>query len=199
MREETVKKVIVAHLKMQNQRCKLTKGAAPDILKDGVALEIKGSKFDKPPVLKQLTGYAFSYADLEIALPYDALSLDFLYALWCIECSIKSFALGRQRCIAVYLVGEVSSPATSPGLYSVYKFSSVKDILDEWNAEVTSSAYLPYGTNIDEAISRTSGIASGLDDRMRLWLKTKYIEANWTNKVSLQEGSNETGRVKQEG
>lgn len=191
MEEKTVKKVIIAYLKMQNQRFKLTKGAAPDILKDGIALEIKGSKFDKPPVLKQLIGYAFSYADLEIALPYDAITLDFIYALWCIECSIKSFALGRQRSISVYLVGEVSPPKAPPSLYSVYKFSSVKDILDEWNAEVTSSAYLPYGTNIDEAISKTSEIVSGLDDRMRLWLKTKYIEAGWTHKVSLQDGNDE--------
>jgi len=100
LEEETVRKVVSKYLEKNRLHFKLSKGAGPDIIKEGgIVLEVKGSrvKDDLPGTLKQLTNYAFSYANLELAIPVAVLSLQFIYALFGIEAGIHFYTLGRQR------------------------------------------------------------------------------------------------------
>lgn len=190
IREETVRKVIINYLRKSYLRFRITKGAGPDILKEGgIALEVKGSKAkdDLAGVLKQLTRYAFSYADLELAIPIDILSLSFIYSLFGIEASIYFYTLGRQRSISIYMVGEVTLPDTPPRTYGIYKFNSVKDLLERINTELQYWTRVSSDANMDEAIDMVSRTVLEIDLRIRNWAQEQLINPPYLSyKVQLQ-------------
>lgn len=185
MDENTVRNVMTIFLKEQGQRFKPMSGAGPDILKeDGVAIEIKGSQV-LSKALEQLTRYAFTHSDLELALPYDALKLDFIYGLWTIEHAIARRTIGRERRIGVYIVGKIELPKVEEGTYGVFQFNSVTELLDRINGDLQYSASLPYDTATEEAIDRTSKVALEVNKRIKDWLKTQCIETQMSYKVKL--------------
>ncbi|MCJ7743189.1 MAG: hypothetical protein MUO99_01335 [Dehalococcoidales bacterium] len=188
--EETVRKVIIKYLEKNQAHFKLTKGAGPDIIKEGgIALEVKGSrvKNDLSGALKQLTGYAFAYAELELAIPIDTLSLGFIYSLFGIEAGVHFYSLGRQRSIAIYLVGEITLPDTAPRSYGVYKFSSVKDLLERINTELQSWTRFPSDVNMNETIDKVSKTVIELDERIRNWAQEQLVNAPYLSyKVELE-------------
>lgn len=187
MDENTVRKVMTIFLKEQGQRFKPMSGAGPDILKeDGVAIEIKGSRV-LSKALEQLTRYAFTHSDLALALPYDALKLDFIYGLWVIEHAIARRTTGRDRRVGVYIVGKVELPKVEEGTYGVFRFNSVTELLDRINGDLQHSASLPYDTATEEAIDRTSKVALEVNKRIKDWLKTQCIETQMSYKIKFQE------------
>lgn len=187
MDEDTVRKVMTTLLKEQGQRFKPMSGAGPDVLKeDGTALEIKGSQV-LPKTLVQLTKYAFTHSDLELALPYDALKLDFIYGLWVIEHAIARRTIGRERRVGVYIVGKVELPKVEEGAYGIFRFNSVTELLDRINGDLQYSASLPYDTATTEAIDRTSKVALKVNERIKDWLKTQCIETPMSYKIKLQD------------
>ncbi len=124
MQEETVRNVLATYLKQQGHKPILAKGAGPDIMHDGTALEVKGSDSDLREALNQLTKYSFTYPALELGLPVDRINLDFLQKLRCLEASGKSWWTSPYS-LAVYLVAEKGS-----NVYVVSKFPSVEKLLD---------------------------------------------------------------------
>lgn len=185
MKENTVRKVIIAFLREQRQRFTPTQGAGPDILKeDGTAIEIKGSGVGRG-TLAQLTKYAFTHSDLEFALPYDAAGLDLIYGLWVIEHAIARRTTGRERRLGVYIVGKVKLPSVEEGTYGVYRFNSVTELLNRINGDLQYSASLSYDIATEEAIERTSALALEVNERMKDWLKTQCIETPMSYKVKL--------------
>ncbi len=186
MDENTVRRVMIAFLKEERQRFKPMGGAGPDILKeDGTAIEIKGSRVPQR-TLDQLTRYAFTHSDLELALPYDALEPVFVYGLWVIEHAIARRTIGRERRLGVYIVGKVELPSVEEGTYAVFRFNSVTELLDRINGDLQYSASLPYDTATKEAIKRTSALALEVNERIKVWMKTQCIETPMSYKVKLQ-------------
>jgi hypothetical protein len=186
MDENTVRRVMIAFLEEQRQRFKPMGGAGPDILKeDGTAIEIKGSRVPQR-TLEQLTRYAFTHSDIELALPYDALEPDFVYGLWVIEHAIARRTTGRERRLGVYIVGKVELPHVEEGTYAVFRFNSVTELLDRINGDLQYSASLPYDIATEEAIKRTSALALEVNERIKVWMKTQCIETPMSYKVKLQ-------------
>jgi len=124
MREETVKNVLASYLKEQGHKPILAKGAGPDIMYDGTALEVKGSDSDLREALNQLTKYSFTYSALEVGFPVDKINLDFLQKLRFLETSGKSW-WSQQFELVIYLIAEKGS-----NVYVVSKFPSVEKLLD---------------------------------------------------------------------
>jgi len=187
MDENTVRKVMTTFLKEQGHRFNPMSGAGPDILKeDGTAIEIKGSRV-LTKTLVQLTKYAFTHSNLELALPYDALKLDFIYGLWVIEHAIANRTVGRERRVGVYIVGKIELPKVEEGTYGVFQFNSVTELLDRINGDLQYSASLPYDTPTAEAIGRTSKLTLELNERIKDWLKTQCIETSMSYKVKFQD------------
>ncbi len=186
MDENTVRRIMIAFLEEQRQRFKPTVGAGPDILKeDGTAIEIKGSQLPQRTI-GQLTRYAFTHSDLELALPYDALVPDFVYRLLVIEHAIARRTVGRERRLGVYIVGKVELPSIEEGTYAVFRFNSVTELLDRINGDLQYSASLPYDIATEEAIKRTSTLALEINERIKVWLKTQCIETSISYKVKLR-------------
>jgi len=56
-----------------------SKGAGPDFIVDGKAVEVKGTKFDLERALRQCWNYAQKYIDIAVALPVDCFNLNNLW------------------------------------------------------------------------------------------------------------------------
>lgn len=190
MQEGLVRKVVAQYLKENSERFRLQTGSGPDILKEGGAvIEVKGTQFTGGlgEVLKQLAVYAFSHADLELALPYDAISLELIHGLLVIENAIAFRTPGRERRIGVFLVGEVHLPSVEEGTYGVFKFNSATELYGRVRGELESNARLPYDTPTEKAIERTAALAVEVGKRLKDWLRIQCIESSWSYKVILKE------------
>lgn len=124
MQEEIARKVLSAYLRQMGHKPVVTRGAGPDILYEGIAVEVKGSAFDLKNVLNQLTRYALTQATLEVCFPVDAVSIDLLKRLRCLESALRAWNLDNQRSIGIYLVGDHEE-----GGYCVRRYSSITDLL----------------------------------------------------------------------
>jgi len=80
MREDTAKRVMSTFFKLKGIRAVPSKGAGPDFIVDGKAVEVKGTKFDLERALRQCWDYAQKYIEVAIALPVDSFNLDHLWA-----------------------------------------------------------------------------------------------------------------------
>lgn len=77
MEEKTVRKIMSKYFKMKKRNAIPTRGAGPDFLEAGKAIEVKGSgvkgsRFND--ATSQFAKYAFKYSDLEVAFPIDVLT-----------------------------------------------------------------------------------------------------------------------------
>jgi len=127
MDEKTVRQVIAKYLSEIGTRFTVQKEkeAGPDILINGIALETKGDSFDTKHALDQFTKYAFKYAELQIALPIEALSIDFLYSLYVLECIVKRRTPARSRLVKTYLICK-----SNENEYRIESFESIDTLLD---------------------------------------------------------------------
>ena len=127
MDEKTVRLIITKYLSETGARFTVQKEkeAGPDFLMDGVALETKGNSFDTKHALDQFTKYAFKYAGLQIALPIGALSIDFLYSLYVLECIVKKRTPVKPRLIKTYLICK-----SNENEYRIESFESIDTLLN---------------------------------------------------------------------
>ena len=75
MKERTMRRVMIKYFDSKGIKAIASRGAGPDILIDGKAVEVKGSRYDFDRMLRQLVDYAYKYSDLALALPFDGLTL----------------------------------------------------------------------------------------------------------------------------
>jgi len=179
--EDKVRAVIIKHLREQNEEFVPQKGAGPDIVKKGVALEVKGSGFDLNEALKQLTRYAFTYAGLEVAFPVDAINLNFLHGLYFLERALESKgSLINRTVINMYLVAKLDEEE-----YVVAEFGSVK-ILCERIVEKLSERVKVLFEEPDKAIGKVSPVICKIEQEANEALK-EYIKSGsaLAYKVSL--------------
>lgn len=78
-----------------------SRGAGPDLLIDGKAVEVKGSKYDFDRMLRQLLDYAYKYSDVALALPFDGLTIMKAHQLTALNGLIKE---ARNILLKVYVV-----------------------------------------------------------------------------------------------
>lgn len=104
MEEKTVKRIMSKYFEIKKIKAIPTRGAGPDFLEAGKAIEVKGSgvkgaRFNV--AISQYAKYAFKYSDLEVAVPIDVLSADNLIK-FTLLCRIVWEAL--QKYIKTYLI-----------------------------------------------------------------------------------------------
>lgn len=142
MLEDTAKQIMSAFFKLKGIRAVgPAKGAGPDFITDGKAVEVKGTKFDLERALKQCWDYAQKYTEVAIALPIDSFDLDRLWAFTNISYYIKKV---RGFPLKFYLIAESEKDCfyvrEYEQLYSLSTYDSgmsAKDGFKEKEAEST--------------------------------------------------------------
>ena len=84
MDEETTRKVMMKYFDLKGMKPIAQRGAGPDILIDGTAIETKGSplnRFEVKRMLTQITEYAYEYKRTGLALPIDGLNIEIAHQL----------------------------------------------------------------------------------------------------------------------
>lgn len=184
MEEPVVKTVVASYLRQHNCHPILAKGSGPDILYDGIAIEVKGSKFDLKDAIGQITRYAFTQSALEFALPVDVPDLNLLYQLRCLEHSIRSWKSDPKYCLAVYVVA-----AKGNGAYSVRKYLSAEELLHDVEKALEQQFYASkYGNeDIQSIISRIQTSLLSLDSLLTKILEDKVVR--YGDEVALEPGN----------
>jgi len=120
MNEDLVKEVLFRHLELKGKqpRRRARQSSGPDMLVDGTAIEVKGSKILERPLLAQLAIYLHDYTFVEFAIPADAFSFSLLHKLRALE--LLSQRGGLQRTIRLYLV-----VAHAVSQFSIFEADSV--------------------------------------------------------------------------
>jgi hypothetical protein len=103
MREDIARRVMSTYFKLKGVRAIPSRGAGPDFIVDGKAVEVKGTKFDLERALKQCWDYAQKYIEVAIALPVDSFNLDRLWALYNLSRIIEEM---RDFPLKFYLIAE---------------------------------------------------------------------------------------------
>lgn len=106
MEEKTVRKIMSKYFKIKKRNAIPTRGAGPDFLEAGKAIEVKGSgvkgsRFNK--AIGQFANYAFKYSDLEVAFPIDLLTANNLIK-FTLLCRIVWKVLSKR--IKTHLIAE---------------------------------------------------------------------------------------------
>lgn len=96
MDEDTTRKVMIKYFESKGMKPIEQKGAGPDILINGTAVEVKGSRYNVKRMLKQIADYAYKYSQVALALPFDGLSLVMAWQTdalgrWLVEAGRKGF------------------------------------------------------------------------------------------------------------
>lgn len=120
MNEDLVKEVLLRHLELKGKqpRRRARQSSGPDLLIDGTAIEVKGSKIVERSLLSQLAIYLHDYTFVEFAIPADAFSFSLLHKLRALE--LLSQKGGLQRTMRLYLVA-----SGAEGQFSVLEADSV--------------------------------------------------------------------------
>jgi len=103
MREDVAKRVMSTFFALKGMRAIPSKGAGPDFIVDGKAIEVKGTKFDLERALKQCWDYAQKYIEVAISLPVDSFDLDHLWAFYNLSRIIEKV---RNFPLKFYLIAE---------------------------------------------------------------------------------------------
>jgi hypothetical protein len=104
MDEDLVKEVLLRHLELKGKqpRRRARQASGPDVLVEGTAIEVKGSKIVERSLLSQLAVYLHDYAFVELAIPVQAFSFSLLHKLRTLE--LLSQKGGLTRTIRLYVV-----------------------------------------------------------------------------------------------
>jgi len=153
MEEKTVRKIMSRYFEINQIKAIPTRGAGPDFLEVGKAIELKGSgvrgaRFN--PALSQFTKYAFKYSNLEVALPIDVLSADNLikFTLLCrivlevLHKSIKTYLIakdGQQYFVRSYYNGSqvLNTLLNRIPKWSYFKNELFQDTIDEIDSSLS--------------------------------------------------------------
>jgi len=110
MEEDVVIQVFRKYLESigKSVRAKPKTAAGPDFVVEGFAYECKGTNFDEKRLFNQLLQYASQYLGAGLVLPYDALTLEFIWKLEALEQLMKQL-WGKD--LELYLVADVNDRA----------------------------------------------------------------------------------------
>jgi hypothetical protein len=110
MKEDVVIKVFSKYLESigKSIRPKPKTAAGPDFVVEGFAYECKGTDFEEKRLFDQLLQYASQYLGVGLVLPYDALTLEFVWKLEALEQLMKQL-WGKD--LELYLVADVDDRA----------------------------------------------------------------------------------------
>jgi len=146
MEEKVACHVVSKYLEKCQVRFKMRKAneAGPDILVDGVAVEVKGSNLNERETLIQLARYSSEYAGLTFAFPLNKLTLSLLYSLYYLEAATRNLNVLKPRSIRVVLLAQMN------GSYFVGEFESVSTLLKEIDSKIAAKAALPHDTKLQQ-------------------------------------------------
>jgi len=120
------------------------RGSGPDLLIDGKAIEVKGSRYDFCRMLRQLVDYAYKYSDVAVALPFDGLTLEKAHQVHILAQMIEETRNIRLKVYIVapdsaqknqFYVREFKTASYVWTLMGIYSFSSLG--LDMKNPDLT--------------------------------------------------------------
>jgi len=181
MDEHLVREVAESYLRKMGRAFSSKKGAGPDILSEGTAIEIKGiglrGATRRRQAIEQFTRYAIEYKALEIFLPLEVLDIELIRSLWAIEVGVSR--AWAEKPVVIHLVTEVEG-----GAYGVKRYGSAKELaeaiegvlkreLTRLGTDVTPSLILPIA---EMTISADATIRDAL-----------HREAAWT-RVEIEGG-----------
>ena len=166
MTEAQVRRVMLSYLAEIGERFTGQEGAGPDILRDGGALEVKGSRFPLRRSLRQIVEYAFRYKTVALALPVDAVSVGLLLRLYLVEAALSAARPESPR-FGLYLVSGWGEAG-----YAVLAFPSVErlvlGVLRQLRAQAAATGSLEESAKPE---SVKAIVTSGLDERLRALLR----------------------------
>lgn len=126
MNEKVVREVAETYLRKVRRPFSSKKGAGPDILSKGTAIEIKGiglrKRSNRLRALKQLAKYAIEHKSLEIFFPLDVLDGELAWSLFSIEAATKEPLVDKP--IIIYVVTKLAD-----GKYALKKFQSAEELV----------------------------------------------------------------------
>jgi hypothetical protein len=107
MEEDIVIQVFRKYLESIGKRvhAKPKTAAGPDFVVEGFAYECKGTDVEEKRLFNQLLQYASQYLGVGLVLPYDALTLEFIWKLEALEQLMKQL-WGKD--LELYLVADVN-------------------------------------------------------------------------------------------
>ena len=153
MEEKTVRKIMSKYFEIKKIKAIPTRGAGPDFIEAGKAIEVKGSgvrgaRFNR--AISQYAKYAFKYSDLEVAFPIDVLSPDNLikFTLLCrivwevLHKYIKTYLIakdGQQYFVKSFYDGSrvLTSLLDRISKWSYFKHELFQDVIDEIEANLS--------------------------------------------------------------
>jgi hypothetical protein len=153
MEEEEMRLIMIKYFAMKGIRAVPSKGQAsgPDFHIDGKAVEVKGSTHDFTRMLKQLVDYARKYNAVELALPFDGLTLLQAAQLNGLYHLIKTV---RKIRLKVYVVAPKSGLIRQNSFY-VKEFEEPYGILTNMSTPTTSGLGLDHknpDSTLDKAL-----------------------------------------------
>jgi len=117
MEEKTTRAVMMKYFESKGMKPIQQKGAGPDILIDGMAIEVKGSGHKVKRMLRQVLSYTYKYSKVALALPVNGLTYDELAQL-------------QKLCKMLYVIGKrdfelyiIASSAKNAKTFYVYNLS----------------------------------------------------------------------------
>ena len=116
MDEKTTRKVMMKYFESKGMKPIPQKGAGPDILIKGMAIEVKGSGHKVKRMLRQVLSYAYKYSKVALAIPADCLTYDELIQL---EKLCKALHGAGKQDFELYVVATSTKNTTT---FYVYKF-----------------------------------------------------------------------------
>jgi len=122
MKEETVRLIMIKYFESKIMKAIPQRGAGPDLLIDGKAVEVKGSRFKFDRMLRQLLDYAYKYSDVSLALPFDGLTIQKAHKLSCFDEMIKH---AKGKGLKVYIV---APHPKDTDLFCVREFRMIAEI-----------------------------------------------------------------------
>lgn len=173
-----MRKFLAKHFLKRREEFVEQKGAGPDFMKKGKAVEVKGSKFDQKKALKQLTNYIYKHAGIEFALPIDALTPDLIYGLRAIEWAASTHELIEKRHIRIHLVSYIDRSTSA-----VETFDSAEELLKKLNRTLEDKCRIPSQMTPNQAINMTSEFAIDIWKKLIIGFEDEIQREH--NRVSL--------------
>lgn len=109
--EHVVREIARRYFEALGRPVSFKKGAGPDILHEGIVIEMKG----KPGLrgkrrrksIHQFATYAFEHTGLEVFFPLDSLDLALLASLYALEAAVHNLKLPEKRPVVLYLATQL--------------------------------------------------------------------------------------------
>jgi len=177
MKEEVVRQVMRKYFASKSIKTIPSKGAGPDLLRDGKAVEVKGSKYDFKRMLTQLKDYAYKFSEVSLVLPYDGLTLERIERLIIFNGLIKE---ARGISLKVYLLAPHSEQRN---IFYVYDTPNVERI----RAMMTAVPQPNIGFSLKDPHSTIGNAVENLLTYSFVQNMKQYICSDYDHKVSKVE------------